>query len=111
MSIKPQEKFEELFRLMQENPDLPIVPMVDEEIVADDCCSYWTGSWGYSEVTEYVKGNEQIFFKDDDEGSVLDGFDEYRDKWENWTDEKITETFNNLPWTKCIAVYIVLPED
>ena len=27
---------EELFKLIQENPDLPIVPMVDYEIVAED---------------------------------------------------------------------------
>lgn len=26
----------ELFKLMQENPDLPVVPMVDGEIVAGD---------------------------------------------------------------------------
>ena len=27
---------EELFKLMQENPELPIVPMVDGEIPGDD---------------------------------------------------------------------------
>ena len=37
---------EELFRLMKEHPDLPVVPMVDSEIVADDCYTYWMGSWG-----------------------------------------------------------------
>ena len=102
---------EELFRLMKENPDLPVVPMVDSEIVADDCCSYWMGSWGRCEVTEYVSGNERVFFKDDDEDAVLDGFEEYRFKWEDWPDEKITETFNSLPWVKCIVVYINLPEE
>lgn len=111
MREKEKRNREELFRLMKENPDLPVVPMVDSEIVADDCCTYWMGSWGRCEVTEYVCGDERIFFKDDDEDSVLDGFEKYRCKWEDWPDEKITAVFNSLPWVKCIAVYINLPEE
>lgn len=34
---------EKFLKLVQENPGLPIVPMVDEEVVADDCSSYWMG--------------------------------------------------------------------
>ena len=34
---------EELFRLMRENPELPVVPMVDGEIAFDEC-GYWMGS-------------------------------------------------------------------
>ena len=96
----------ELFRLMQAHPDLPIVPMVDSGIVADDYCQWWVGNWGYARITEYIMGDERIFFKDDDEDAVLDGIEEYRSVWEDWPDEKITETFNNLPWIKCIAVHI-----
>lgn len=106
MNEQEKKNRDELFRLMQENPELPVVPMVDEEIVADDCCSYWLGHWGYAAVTEYIIGDERVFFKDDDEDAVLDGFEEYRGEWEEWPDEKITETFNSLPWIKCIGVYI-----
>lgn len=103
---KEQANFMQLFKLMQEHPELPVVPMVDSEVVADDCCTYWRGWWGHAEVTEYINGEERIFFKDDDEDTVLDGFKEYRSEWEEWPDEKITETFNSLPWIKCIVVYI-----
>ena len=41
-------KAENLLQLIKENPDLPIVPMVDQEIVADDCCTWWIGKWGKS---------------------------------------------------------------
>ena len=53
MSEKQKERLEELFRLIKENPDLPILPMVDSEIVA--ACGYatWTGSWGRADVVEY----------------------------------------------------------
>jgi len=40
---------------MQENPDLPVVPMVDGEIVAGDDHGYWQGAWGYARVDEYLK--------------------------------------------------------
>ncbi len=107
-AIKDEEAIyrEELFRLMQEYPELPVIPMVDSDIVADDYCSWWVGHWGYATITEYIIGDERIFFKDADEDEVLDGIEEYRSVWEDWPEEKITETFNNLPWIKCIAVYI-----
>ena len=44
---------DELFRLMRENPDLPVVPMVDAEICGDDS-GYWCGAWGHASVDEYL---------------------------------------------------------
>lgn len=41
----------ELIRLIQENPDLPIIPMVNEEVVADDSYTYWMGEWGRDSQT------------------------------------------------------------
>lgn len=35
---------EELFKLMQENPELSVVAMVDGEIPGDDS-GYWLGAW------------------------------------------------------------------
>ena len=97
---------EELFALMKEHPDLPVVPMVDSDIVVDDY-GYWLGCWGRAKIDEYVQGDDRVYFKDEcDEGDVLDGFAEYCGEWEDWPDEKITETFNNLSWIKCIVVYI-----
>ena len=51
-------KVEELLKLMKDNPDLPIVPMVNFEVVGDEF-SYWMGSWGRSEVGEYYIGEER----------------------------------------------------
>lgn len=50
-----QEKHyrEELFKLMQENPELPVVPMVDYEIIGEDC-GRWLGAWGSSYIGEYL---------------------------------------------------------
>lgn len=39
MKKTQKERLDELFKLIKENPDLPILPMVDSEIVADDYCA------------------------------------------------------------------------
>ena len=110
---KERKNREELFKLMQENPDLPVVPMVDSEIVADNC-GYWRGSWGSAEVDEYFisKRAERVFFKsDDDVFDVLERHltDEEFEKLPE-TEEECRPFYDALPWTKAIIVYINLPD-
>lgn len=77
------DKQAKLFALMAAHPELPVVPMVDSDIVADDGCMRWLGSWGDSDVREYVLGNERVCFRDDDdiEGALAEviGYDAYSD--------------------------------
>ena len=102
----------ELIKLIQENPDLPIIPMVDAEVVADDC-GYWMGKWGRCEVTEYYLGREKVHFRDDDEEDVLNDLvgckyshdPQGRDIYD-LSDEEWNELYQSVPWTKCIVVYI-----
>ena len=104
----------ELLKLIQENQDLPVVPMVDSEIVCDDC-GYWLGVWGSARITEYYIGKERVYFKDEcDQEDVLNdmndcmcGYDQNgRDIYE-WSDEEWDELFESLPWIRAIVVYIV----
>ena len=106
-------KTEEFLKLVQENPTLPIVPMVEEDIVADDCSTWWLGEWGHCEINEYYVGRERVHFKDDDQENVLcdmvgckysetkDGRDIY-----DLSDEEWDKIFNSLEWIKAIVVYI-----
>lgn len=66
MSEKERENREELFELIKDNPDLPIVPMVDYEIAAEDS-GRWLGSWGSSYIGEYLVGEERVHFREDDD--------------------------------------------
>ena len=101
-----------IIKLIEENPDLPIVPMVDSEVVAEDC-GYWLGKWGRCEVTEYYEGRERIHFKDDDEEDVLNDLVgcEYshdpqgRDIYD-LSDDEWDKLYKSIPWVKCIVVYI-----
>jgi len=58
------EKTKELLDLIKANPDLPVIPMVDYEVVCDDCCTYWMGSWGNAKVDEYYIRNERVHFNE-----------------------------------------------
>ena len=102
----------DIIKLIQENPELPVVPMVDSEVVAEDW-GYWLGHWGRCEVTEYYSGRERVHFKDDDEEDVLNDMEgckyghdkDGRDIYE-LPDEEWDKMFASLPWIKCIVVYI-----
>ena len=107
------KNLEEFLNLIKDNPELRVVPMVDQEIVADDGYCWWGGEWGGAEINEIYKGREGVHFKDDDEENVLcdmvdcrysetkDGRDIY-----DLSDEEWTELFNSLEWEKVIVVYI-----
>lgn len=105
-------KTEEFLELVKQNPELPIVPMVDYEVVADDYGN-WLGCWGQSEVTEYYCGRERVHFKDDDIEDVLNDLDgcqyghtiDGRDIYE-LSDEEWDKLYEEVPWIKCIVVYI-----
>lgn len=111
-SENEKENREELFRLMQENPELPVVPMVDYEIVADDS-GRWLGSWGSSYIGEYLIGEERVHFREDDDPSEVDKVLSERygdDYYTDMTDEQEAEAYAGLPWIKAIIVNIDLPE-
>ena len=102
-----------IIKLIEENPDLPIVPMVDSEIVGDDY-GYWKGEWGRCEVTEYYEGREHIHFKDfDDEEDVLNdlvgceySYDPQGRDIYDLSDDEWDKLYKSIPWVKGIVVYI-----
>ena len=102
----------ELIKLIQENPELPIVPMVDSDVVCDDG-GYWMGAWGRCEVTEYYLGRERVHFRDDDEEDVLNDLAGCRYSHDlqgrdiyDLSDEEWDKLYQSVPWEKCIVVYI-----
>ena len=87
----------DLLELIKAHPELPIVPMVDSEIVCDDG------------VTKYLVSEEHIFFFDDEDVEAVlievKGYDEFL----SMTDKEAREAYNALPWVECIAVDINTP--
>lgn len=102
----------EIIKLIEENPELPVVAMVDSEVVAEDG-GYWLGKWGRCRVTEYYVGREYIHFRDDDEEDVLNdlvgckyGHDSQGQDIYDLADAEWDALYKSIPWIKCIAVYI-----
>lgn len=67
-TTKEMEKksWEKLLRLITENPDLPIVPLVDGEIVTDEGYGRWLGAWGSCCIQEYLVSEDRVCFRDGD---------------------------------------------
>ena len=113
MKKTQKERLDELFKLIKDNPELPILLMVDSEIVADDGYVRWSASWGSSEIDEYYITKEKVHFKDDDDweeiADVLSSEFGY-DVYEGMSDTTAKEVYNNLSWIRAIVVNIDLPE-
>ncbi len=97
---------QKLLQLAAENPDLPIVPMVDYDVVGDGW-GFWLGEFGHCEVGEYALYDDR-YFDDRDElndayycnnGEAFDGLPDQQ------IDEALTAATDHM-WTKAIIVYI-----
>lgn len=111
MSETELKNMETLFRLMRENPALPVIPMVDGEIPGDDC-GYWLGSWGTAALDKYLIAGDRVIFKSDDD--VFDALERFlpTDEFSRLPDveSECRKHYDALPWKEAILVYIVTPE-
>lgn len=110
-----QKNHSELFRLMAENPELPILPMVDTEVVAGDEYGRWIGGFGNAEVREYAidewYGDGLVRFRDDSgvEELLIEGIAEVKYDGTEADYEKAKNEAEAI-WTKAIIVNIDLPD-
>lgn len=112
MTEKEKQNRDELFRLMRENPDLPVVPMVNGEIARDEDYWYWLGAWGNAKIDEYIIAGTHVYFKSDDDifAALEDCLTDEEFEALPETEKECRPYYNALPWTKAIIVYIDLPE-
>ena len=111
---------EELARLILENPELPVLCMVEYEIVAGDDCNRWAASIGECKIREYTYtevgycDSEVIFWREEAE-KLVDALAEDAESRINTTYEEARqqawEKVNAMPWKKAIVVNIDLPEE
>lgn len=107
-----QENMEELFKLIAKNPDLPVVPMVDSEIVINDGFARWRGTWGSSYIDEILLGQEEVYFREDDDPWEVDRVLEKeldRETYRNLYEHEFGPAYAALPWIKAIIVNIDSP--
>ena len=81
-------KSEAFLKLIKKNPTLPIVPMVDYEIVGDGF-GWWMGAWGDAYVGEYACYDDR-FFEDRED---------FKEKYYDNNCDELCEMFNYEPFT------------
>ncbi len=106
----------ELIQLISDNPNLPIIALVEPDVVQDDC-HYWYGKISENgEIKEYVELDYSYthitdcdwLFKDDTEEweeYMLENYME-EDITEEEAEKKVQEELENLKWKKAIFVYV-----
>ena len=76
----------EFLKLVEENPDLPVVPMVDYEIVGDGY-GRWLGAFGHAYVGEYALYDDRYY----------DDREEFKERYYDNNDEDLEERFGYNP--------------
>ena len=103
-------KTELFLEIVKENPTLPIIAMVDSEIVADEGYAWWLGSFGESFVGHYYNNDSRVYVREhEDENDIFEDCFCTEDFDENITDEEISKVVDNLKWIRAILVRIELP--
>lgn len=86
-----QENIKELIKLIQENPDLPVISMVEQEAVSDEY-GYTVASFGRAYVEEYALYNERYY----------DDRESFKEAYYGYHDEELCERFNYNPMLSLI---------
>ena len=107
-----KDNIKDLLRLMEEHPDLPVVPMVGQDIVAD-CTGEWVASFGKAEVKKMCIYGENVIFREEKnaiktvEALELEGLTEDRTREESI--EILNGYLDGLDWLEAIIVHIETP--
>lgn len=115
---------EKLLALAAQHPELPIEALVDSEVVANDDFNTWWGDvfdvsivelWRYpnEDGKTWTKDEalEDVFdFADYCSEYLADRHDDFEQKWDMDDKEAIKEWINEIPWKKCIVLYVSTPD-
>ncbi len=111
MDKNQKENIIDLLKLIIENPELEILPMVATDCVLDDTFAYWGASWGKAKIDEYWVCDERIYFKSQDfDFLVEEWMDDYCNDYPDLSEDefrKLAEKeIESREWVKAIVVRI-----
>lgn len=107
---KHNEQTKRLLSLVEENPTLRVFPMVHYEVVAGDDYAYWGGIFESVSVDEVYTNDERIWFRSEDEESMIDDVFENIETTDIPDDDdakaRAAEIVKNYEWEKVIVLRI-----
>ena len=86
------DKIKQFINLVQENPTLAIICMVDYEVVCGDDYARWEGRVGASRVDEVYRDEDRIWFKENNLHQLKEEIE--HDLWEGLFEDCDTLTEN-----------------
>lgn len=100
-----EKNVRDYFMLLSLNPDLPTIPMVDSDIVAEDN-GRWSGRIGEAHIDEFTfvqmwRECPEYLLKDD-----LEEYERYLYEETDYTDEQVKEEIAKIEWQKAIFLNI-----
>ena len=118
---------EKLLALAAQHPELPIMALVDSEVVGNDYFNTWWGdvfSVSIEELWRNLNEGGKTWTKDEALGDVFD-FAEYNSEYlgdrhddyemvldmdDRDAEKVIKEWINEIPWKKCIVLHVGTPD-
>ena len=95
------ENIKEILKLIEEHPDLPVVPMVGQGIVAD-CTGEWVAHFGKAEIRKICIYEDAVIFYDENPLKIAEALGFYN----NFLPR---ESLDSLDWLEAIIVHIETP--
>lgn len=112
---KQKNYVKNLLELVNQNPNLRVVPMVEYEVCGGDECPWWEGEISSSSIEEIVSKDEFVYIKSKDKQKLIEdvmeedflnvGFDVSEEEAKEHAMRKV----NAYDWEKVIVVRIVTP--
>ncbi len=105
--MSQQEETKQLFDIIQANPKLRILPLVDTDCVPSDDFNSWVAQWGTAEIEEVWEApcRERIYVKSLDYDELMEEiWDE--DIADEITEEEARKIVDGYAWEKVIIVKI-----
>lgn len=110
------ENIKEILKLIDEHPDLPVIPVVGQDIVADST-GEWIANFGKAEVRKICLYEEAIIFYDENPLKIAESLVFYHDLPVGVFDSvstgetnKLTkEALDSLDWLEAIIIHVETP--
>ena len=94
-----------LLQLINEHPDLPVIPFVGQDIIAE-CSGEWVASLGKAEIKKFcIYGEKVVFYEEEYIQKTVDALDESIEP----SIDKLKGYLDSLDWLEAIVVHIETP--
>ena len=117
MKRKSQKEYiKDFVKLVEENPDLPVLPMVDGDIILGDDYQWWVASIGKSYIDQYYIEDGRFYIYSKNFDDVVENYIENLENDENYNvlpeniswDDAVKEV-GTYEWVKAIMLRIDTP--